>query len=176
MQQDNEDRKNGIIIKGLEDKVKELEDSLKEKDKMLCSAKGSLAEAQTQNEKLSKDKSDDQTLLKENSNQFKQENEALKAKLKVETEKNTKLSEALRALKERCFEFASQCTARLRSIFNSVGAASKGASLSAEDIPRALECIEKEVDVPVRSHNRPLRLLCAGSFSRFSCRLHKSRM
>jgi peptidoglycan hydrolase CwlO-like protein len=91
MQQDNEDRKNGIIIKGLEDKVKELEDSLKEKDKMLCSAKGSLAEAQTQNEKLSKDKSDDQTLLKENSNQFKQENEALKAKLKVETRKKRSL-------------------------------------------------------------------------------------
>jgi hypothetical protein len=32
MQQDDEDRKNEIIVKGLEDKVKELEDSLKEKD------------------------------------------------------------------------------------------------------------------------------------------------
>jgi hypothetical protein len=71
----------------------------------------------------------------------------LKATLKVETEKNTKLSEALRVLKERCFEFASQCTARLKSIFNSVGAASEETSLSAEDIPGALECIEKEVDV-----------------------------
>jgi hypothetical protein len=67
--------------------------------------------------------------------------------LKVEAEKNTKLSEALRALKERCFNFASQCTTRLKSIFNSVGAASKEASFSAEDIPGALECIEKEVDV-----------------------------
>jgi hypothetical protein len=45
MQQDNEDKKNEVIIKGLEDKVKELEDSLKEKVKMLCSAEGSLAEA-----------------------------------------------------------------------------------------------------------------------------------
>jgi hypothetical protein len=45
MQQDNEDRKHEVIIKGLEDKVKELEDSLKQKDKMLCSAEGSLAEA-----------------------------------------------------------------------------------------------------------------------------------
>jgi chromosome segregation ATPase len=111
MQQDNEDRKNEIIIKGLEDKVKELEDSWKEKDKMLCSAKGSLAEAQTQNKKLSKDLSDAQALLKENFIQFEQENEGLKARLKVESEKNTKLSEALKALKERCFEFASQCTA-----------------------------------------------------------------
>jgi hypothetical protein len=147
MQQDDKDRKNKVIIKGLEDKVKELEDSLKEKDKTLRSAEGSLTEAQTQNKKLSKDLSDAQALLKENSDRFNQENEALKATLKVETEKNTKLSEALRALKERCFEFASQCTARMRSIFNSVGAASEETSLSAEDIPRALECIEKEVDV-----------------------------
>jgi chromosome segregation ATPase len=147
MQQDDKDRKNEIIIKGLEDKVKELEDSLKEKDKMLCSTEGSLAEVQTQNKKLSKHMSSAQALLKENSNQFKQEDEALKARLKVESEKNTKLSEALKALKEWCLEFASQCTARLRSIFNSVGAASEETSLSAEDIPGALECIEKEVDV-----------------------------
>jgi hypothetical protein len=53
----------------------------------------------------------------------------------------------MKALKERCFEFASQCTARLRSIFDSVGAASKETNLSTEDIPGALECIEKEVDV-----------------------------
>jgi hypothetical protein len=58
MQQDDEDRKNEIIIKGLEDKVKELQDSLKEKYKMLCAAEGSLAEAQAQNKKLSKDLSD----------------------------------------------------------------------------------------------------------------------
>jgi hypothetical protein len=44
-------------------------------------------------------------------------------------------------------EFASQCIARLRSIFNSVGAASEETSLSFEDIPGALECIEKEVNV-----------------------------
>jgi hypothetical protein len=147
MQQDDEDRKHEIIIKGLEDKVKQLEDSLKEKDKMLCSAEGSLAEAQTQNKKLSKDLSNAQALLKENFNQLKQENETLKARLKVKSKKNSKLSVAVKALKERCFEFASRCTARLRSIFNSVGAASKETSLLDEDIPGALECIEKEVDV-----------------------------
>jgi hypothetical protein len=85
---------------------------------MLCSAEGSLVEVQTQNKKLSKDLSDAQALLKENFNQFEQENEALKARLKVEFERNSNLSEAVKALKERCFEFASQCTARLRSIFN----------------------------------------------------------
>jgi hypothetical protein len=35
----------------------------------------------------------------------------------------------------------------LKSIFNSVGAAFEEASLSAEDVPRALECVEKEVDI-----------------------------
>jgi hypothetical protein len=42
--------------------------------------------------------------------------------------------------------FASQCAARLRSIFDSVGVASEEASLSVEDVPGALECVEKVVD------------------------------
>jgi hypothetical protein len=71
----------------------------------------------------------------------------LNSTLKVEAKKNMKLNETLRTLKERCFNFASQCTARLGSIFSSVGAASEETSLSAEDVPRALECVEKEVDV-----------------------------
>jgi hypothetical protein len=45
MQHDNEDRRNEVIIKGLEDKTKELEASLKEKDILLQSAEGSLADA-----------------------------------------------------------------------------------------------------------------------------------
>jgi DNA repair exonuclease SbcCD ATPase subunit len=114
---------------------------------LLCSAKGSLAEAQAQNKKLGKELAEAQTLLEENSSRFNHECEALKLTLKVEAEKNMKLSEALRALKDRCLNFASQCTTRLKSIFNSVGAASEEASLSAEDVPGALECVEKEVDV-----------------------------
>jgi hypothetical protein len=35
----------------------------------------------------------------------------------------------------------------LKSIVNSVAVASEEASLSAEDVPGALECVEKEVDV-----------------------------
>jgi hypothetical protein len=35
LQQDDEDRKNKIVVKGFEDKIKKLEDSLKEK-KMIC--------------------------------------------------------------------------------------------------------------------------------------------
>jgi hypothetical protein len=53
----------------------------------------------------------------------------------------------LRTLKERCFNFASQCTTRLKIIFNSVGAASEEANFFTEDILGALECIEKVVDV-----------------------------
>jgi hypothetical protein len=85
--------------------------------------------------------------LEENSSQFSRETEALNMTIKVEAEKNLKLSEILKALKNKCFSFAAQCTARLKSIFNSVRATSEEANLSAEDIPGALECIEKEVDV-----------------------------
>jgi hypothetical protein len=85
--------------------------------------------------------------LEENTNWFSHETEALNMTIKVEAEKNMKLSEALKALKNKCFNFATQCTNWLKSIFNSVRAASEEASLSAEDIPGALECIEKEVDV-----------------------------
>jgi predicted nuclease with TOPRIM domain len=118
MQQDDEERKNEIIFKGLEDKIKKLEDSLKEKDELLCSVEGSLVEAQAQNKKLSKELTEARTLLEENFSRFNRETEALNTTLKVEAEKNMKLNETLRTLKERCFNFASQCTARLRSIFN----------------------------------------------------------
>jgi hypothetical protein len=43
-QQDDEDIKNEIVVKGFKHKIKKLEDSLKEKDDLLHSAKGSLAE------------------------------------------------------------------------------------------------------------------------------------
>jgi RNA processing factor Prp31 len=142
MQQDDEDRKNEIVIEGFEDKIRKLEDSLKEKDTLLRSAKGSLTEAQAQNEKLSKELKETQTLLEENSIRFSHETKALNMTIKVEAEKNLKLSETLKLL--RIHASVGQCTARLKSIFNSVGAMSKEANLSAN---RALECIEKEVDV-----------------------------
>jgi hypothetical protein len=147
MQQDNEDRKNETIIKGLEDKITELEDSLTQKDGLLRSTEGSLAEAHVQNKELSEELIKAHILLEEASSRFNRESETLKMSLKVEAEKNSKLNETLRALKERCFNFASQCIARLKNIFNLVRAASEEANFSAEDIPGALDCIEKEVDV-----------------------------
>jgi hypothetical protein len=46
---------------------------LKEKDELLCSAKGSLAEAQTQNKKLGKELADAHTLLEETFGRFNRE-------------------------------------------------------------------------------------------------------
>jgi acylphosphatase len=67
MHQDDGDRKNEIVVNGFEDKIKKLEDYLKEKDDLLHSTEGSLAKAQAQSEKLSKELKDTQILLEENS-------------------------------------------------------------------------------------------------------------
>jgi chromosome segregation ATPase len=147
MQQDNEDRKNEFVIEGLEEKIKKLETSLKEKDSLLHSAEISLAKAQSQNEKLSKELEEARTLLERNLDHFNRESEALNATIKAEVEKNVKLNETIKILRDKCFSFATQCIARLKGIFNSVGAISEEVTLSAKDISGALECVEKEVDV-----------------------------
>jgi hypothetical protein len=146
MQQDDEDRKNEIVIKGFEDKIKKLENCLKEKDSLLRLAEGSLAEAHSQNEKLSKELEEARTLLEKNSDRFNRESKALNARVEAEIEKNIKLSETAKILWDKCFGFATQCIAWLKAVFNSVRAKSEEVTLSAEDIPRALECVEKGVD------------------------------
>jgi predicted nuclease with TOPRIM domain len=119
---------------------------LKEKDSLLHSAEGSLAEVCSQNEKLSKELEEARTILEENSNRFNRESEDLNATIKAKAEKNLKLSETIKTLRNKCFDFATQCIARLKVIFNSVGAVSKEVNLSAKDIRGALGCIVKEVD------------------------------
>jgi hypothetical protein len=94
---------------------------------------------------LSKELKGAQILLKENSNRFSREFEALNMIIKAEDEKNLKLSGPLKALWDKCFSFATQCTARLKNIFNSFGDMSKESNLSVEDIPGAFRCIEKEI-------------------------------
>ena len=71
---------------------------LKEKDVLLSSTEGSLAEARARNEKLSKELKGALILLKENSSQFNRESEALNMTIKAEAEKNLKLSRTLKAL------------------------------------------------------------------------------
>jgi hypothetical protein len=80
MQQDTEDRKNEVIIKGLEDMIKELETSLKEKDILLQTTEGSLAELRSQNTKLGKEMSEARMILDESSRRFDQETKDLKTK------------------------------------------------------------------------------------------------
>jgi hypothetical protein len=49
MQEDDEDRKNKFVTSGLEKRVEELENSLKERDALLSSTKDSLAKARLEN-------------------------------------------------------------------------------------------------------------------------------
>jgi hypothetical protein len=52
MQQDLEDKKNEIIIEGLDNKIKDHEASLEKKDFLFQAMEGSLAEAQAKNARL----------------------------------------------------------------------------------------------------------------------------
>jgi hypothetical protein len=142
MQQDFEDKKNEIIIEGLENKIKDFEASLEKKDFLLQATKGSLAELQAENAKLNEELLKAQTTLKEKLERFEQE----RTKSEAEAEKNTKLQESLKDLQNKCSEFATRCVHRLKGIFSSVGASSEEIAPSAEDIPKAFEHIENEVD------------------------------
>ena len=146
MQQDTEDRRNEIIIEGLEDKIKKLEDSLKEKDILLQLAEGSLAEARSQNVKLSEELDEARAALIERSERFEHETKELKAKVETEAERNAKLSETIKNLRDKYFGFAARCINRLKEIFNSVGATSEEVTSSTEDIPGAFDHIENEVE------------------------------
>ena len=84
MQQDLEDKKNEIIIEGLENKIKEYEASLEKKDFLLQAMEGSLAEAQAENARLNEE-------LLQKSESFEQERKDLQTKYEAEADKNTKL-------------------------------------------------------------------------------------
>jgi hypothetical protein len=72
MQQDLEDKKNEIIIEGLESKIKDYEASLEKKNFLLQETEGSLAEIQAENARLSEKLLQSQTVLKEKSENFEQ--------------------------------------------------------------------------------------------------------
>jgi L-fucose isomerase-like protein len=84
--------------------------------------------------------------LKEAGIHYEHEIKELKDEVKVEAEKSSKLYEALRMLQNTCFNFATRCSLRLREIFNSVGAMSGEANYSADDTPKVLKFVEKEVN------------------------------
>jgi hypothetical protein len=131
MQQDLEDKKNEIIIEGLEGKIKEHEAALEKKDFMLQTMEGSLAEAQAEIARLNSE-------LSMKSKSFEQE--------KKDFETSSNLQKSLKDLQERCLGFGTRCIQRLKQVFNSVGASSKKFKPSVEDLPSTFDHIEGEVD------------------------------
>jgi hypothetical protein len=91
MQEDLEDKKNEIIIEGLETKIKDHEASLEKKDFLLQTMEGSLAEAQAKIARLN-----DELLRK--SGDFEQENKNFDAKLEAEVEKSLNMQKSLKEL------------------------------------------------------------------------------
>jgi hypothetical protein len=91
MQQDLKDKKNEIIIEGLESKIKDYEATLEKKDFLLQAIEGSLVELQTKNARLTEELLQAQEILKKNSECFEQEKQELQAKCKAEANNNTKL-------------------------------------------------------------------------------------
>jgi predicted RNase H-like nuclease (RuvC/YqgF family) len=132
MQQDLEDKKNKIIIEGLENKIKDYEASLEKKDFLLQAMEGSLAEIQAENAKLSEE-------LVQKSESFQQEKKDLQTKYEAEADKNTKLQQSLKELQNICLNFGNRCVQRLKRVFNSVGASFEEFTTSAEDIPNTFD-------------------------------------
>jgi hypothetical protein len=139
MQQDIEDKRNEVIIDDLEKKVKDHEASLEKKDFLLQTMEGSLAEAQTEIARLN-----DELLRK--SEGFEQERNNFDAKFEAEVEKNSKLQESLKELRNVCLNFGNRCVQCLRQVFNSVGASSEKFEPLVEDLPSTFEHIESKVE------------------------------
>jgi hypothetical protein len=139
MQQDLEDKKNEVIIEGLENKIKDHEASLEKKDFLLQTMEGSLAEAQAEVARLNDE------LLRKSEN-FEQEKKNFDARLEAEVEKNSKLQESLKELQNVSLNFRNRCVQWLRQVFNLVGASSEKFEPSVEDLPSTFEHIESEVE------------------------------
>jgi hypothetical protein len=140
MQQDLEDKKNEIIIEGLENKIKECEASLEKRDFLLQAMEGSLAEAQAENTRLNGE-------VLQKSESFEQERKNLQLKYEAEAAENTKLQQSLKELRQICLYFGNRCVQRLKKVFNSVGASAEKFTPSAENISSTFEHIEGEAEV-----------------------------
>jgi chromosome segregation ATPase len=94
MQQDLEDKKNKVIIEGLENKIKDHEAAIEKKDFVLQRMEGSLAEAQTEITRLNNE-------LSLQSKSFEQEKKDFKTKLEAEVEKSSNLQKSLKDLQKK---------------------------------------------------------------------------
>jgi chromosome segregation ATPase len=134
MQQDLEDKKNEIIIEGLENKIKEYEASLEKKNCLLQAMEGSLAEAQTKNARLNRE-------ILQKSESFEQKRKNLQTKYEAEAVENMKLKQSLKELWNMFLGFGGRCVQRLKKVFNSVGASAEKFTPSAENISSTFEHI-----------------------------------
>jgi chromosome segregation ATPase len=173
MQQDLEDKKNEIIIEGLENKIKDYEASLEKKYFLLQAMEGSLADAQADNARLNEE-------LQRKSESFEQERKDLQTKYEDEADKNTKLQQSLKELWNMCLGFGNRCVQRLKKVFNSVGASAEKFTPSTENISSTFEHIEGEVealDEVIAGHGDFCALLAsrgtAAAFMKAGCTLAK---
>jgi hypothetical protein len=134
-----EDKKNKVIIEGLENNIKDHEAALEKKDFVLQTMEGSLAEAQAEIARLNSEHS-----LKSKS--FEQEKKYFKRKLEAEVERSSNLQKSLKDLQEKCLGFGTRCIQRLKQVFNSVGANTEKFKPLVEDLPSTFDYIEGEVD------------------------------
>jgi chromosome segregation ATPase len=102
MQQDLEDKKNEVILDGLDKKIKDHEATLEKKDFVLQTMEGSLAEAQTEITRLNSE-------LSLQPKSFEQEKKDFKTKLEAEAEKSSNLQKSLKDLQEICLGFGTRC-------------------------------------------------------------------
>jgi chromosome segregation ATPase len=152
LQQEFEDQKNELVVSNLEKRVKELENSLAEKDPKVKIAETKLTEAElriTDQATLICDQDKELKIvhskLKEVTDHYEDEVRILRNKVEVEAKESSKLSKSLMLLRETCSSFVVRSSTRLRKIFNSVGAVSGEKNYSTEDIPKALDFVEKEI-------------------------------
>jgi chromosome segregation ATPase len=117
MQHDLEDKKNVVIIEGLESKIKDHEAALEKKDFVLQTIEDSLAEAHVEIARLNSE-----LLLKSKS--FEREKKDFDTKLKAKVRKSSNLLKSLKELQDKCLDFGNRCVQRLKQVFNLVGASS----------------------------------------------------
>jgi chromosome segregation ATPase len=126
--QDLKDKKNEIIIEGLENKIKEYEATLEKKDFILQAMEGSLAQAQTENARLNRE-------LLQKSESFEQERKNLQTKYEAEAVENMKLKQSLKELRDICLDFGSRCVQRLKKFLTRLGPALKSLLLRPKTYP-----------------------------------------
>jgi chromosome segregation ATPase len=110
MQQYLEDKKNEIIIEGLEGKIKDHEAALEKKDFVIQTMEGSLAEAQAKMARLNSE-------LSTKSKSFEQEKKDFDEKLEAEVAKSSNLQKSLKELQGKCLNFGNRCVQRLKQVF-----------------------------------------------------------